>query len=271
LLLERPFQSSWKPKTILHPHRGKGLKKILILLIVLFIAACGSVEPTPTPYPAPELVSEEGMIAYYQMTMADGTLLEYGVVLPDGFTTEERYPVLIAFPPGVQTKAMVEAGMGYWGTEGQARGWVVVSPIAPGGTLFFQGSEQYVPEFLQRIEAIYPPERGTFHLAGVSNGGISAFRIATMLPEKFASITAVPGFPQPADFNQLDKLTNIPITMYVGENDSSWVERMTATEAELQRLGGQVSLTIVPNEGHVIQSITGADLYDLLDSYQRSE
>lgn len=211
------------------------------------------------------------MITYYQMTMADGTSLEYGVVLPDNFVEGETYPVLLAFPPGPQTRAMVAAGNGYWGAEAQVRGWVVVSPAAPDGTLFFQGSEQYLPEFVQRIEAIYPPEGGRLHVGGVSNGGISAFRIATMMPERFASITAVPGFPQTADFEQLDKLTHIPVTMYVGENDTSWVERMTATEAELQRLGGQVSLTVVPNEGHVIQSLTGADLYDVLDSYRGSE
>ena len=91
-------------------------------------------------------------------------------------------------------------------SQRQSRGWVVVSPIASDGTLFFQGSEQYLPEFLERIAAIYPPEGGKFHVAGVSNGGISSFRIATMMPEWFASITAVPDFPQTADFNQLDKL-----------------------------------------------------------------
>ncbi len=211
------------------------------------------------------------MITYYQMTMADGTLLQFGVVLPDNFVAGETYPVLLAFPPGPQTKAMVEAGMGYWGAEGQARGWVVLSPIAPGGTLFFQGSEQYLPEFVQRIETLYPPEGGKLHVSGVSNGGISAFRIAILLPEKFASITAVPGFPQTTDFDQLNKLTDIPVTLYVGENDTSWVERMTATEAELQRLGGQVSLSIVPNEDHVIQSLTGEALYDVLDAYRVSQ
>lgn len=246
-------------------------KTVLIVLCILFLAACGAAEPTPTPYPAPELVSEEGMVTYYQMTMADGTPLEYGVVLPDDYVIGETFPVLLAFPPGPQTKAMVEAGNGYWGAEAQARGWIVVSPIAPGGTLFFQGSEQYLPEFVQRIEAIYPPEGGKLHVSGVSNGGISSFRIATMMPEKFASITAVPGFPQTADFEQLDKLTHIPIVLYVGENDTSWVERMTATADELKRLGGQVSLTIVPNEGHVIQSLTGTELYDVLDSFRESE
>ena len=246
-------------------------KTVLIVLNILFLVSCGTAEPTPTPYPAPEFVSEAGMITYYQMTMADGTPLQYGVVLPDNFVEGETYPVLLAFPPGPQTKEMVEAGMGYWSAEGQARGWVIASPIAPNDTLFFQGSEKYLPEFVQRIEVIYPPEGGKFHVAGVSNGGISSFRIAIRMPEKFASITAVPGFPQASDFDQLDKLTGIPIAMYVGENDTSWVERMAATEAELQRLGGQVSLTVVPNEGHVIQSLTGVELYDVLNSYRGNE
>lgn len=241
------------------------VQRILILCCV-FLAACGQV--APTPFPQPELLSEEGMIRYFQMTMADGTPLAYGVVLPDDYSAGESYPLLLAFPPGPQTKAMVAAGNGYWGAEAQARGWVVVSPIAPNDTLFFQGSEQYLPEFLQRIAALYPPEGEKFHVAGVSNGGISSFRIATMMPEQVASITAVPGFPHTADFEQLDKLTSIPIALYVGENDTRWVERMTDAEAELTRLGGQVSLTIVPNEGHVIQSLTGAELYDLLDSYR---
>jgi dipeptidyl aminopeptidase/acylaminoacyl peptidase len=240
----------------------------VFLLVSLLLVACGAAEPSPTPYPTPEMVSEEGMITYFQMTMADGTLLEYGVVLPNNYDENETYPLLLAFPPGPQTKGMVVAGNGYWGAEAQKRGWVVVSPIAPGGTLFFQGSEQYLAEFMERIEAIYPPEGGKFHLAGVSNGGISTFRVATMMPGRVASITAVPGFPQAADFDQLDKLSDIPIVLYAGENDTSWVERMTATEAELQRLGGQVRFTIVPDEGHVIQSLTGAELYDLLDFYR---
>lgn len=210
------------------------------------------------------------MITYFEMVMADGTPLEYAVVLPANYQEGETYPVLLAFPPGSQTRAMVVAGNQYWGAEAQSRGWVVVSPVALGGTLFFQGAEHYLPEFLQRIAAIYPPEGEKFHVAGISNGGISAFRIATMMPEKFASLTAVPGFPQTADFDQLNKLTDLPITMYVGENDDSWVERMVETEAELKRVGGQVTLTIVPNGGHFIQSLTGAELYDILETYREN-
>jgi hypothetical protein len=83
-------------------------KTALIVISILFLAACGPAGPDPTPYPTPVLLSEEGMITYYQMSMADGTILEYGVVLSHNFVAGETYPVLIAFPPGPQTKAMVE-------------------------------------------------------------------------------------------------------------------------------------------------------------------
>jgi hypothetical protein len=259
-----------------------GMIKRLVLgfALVLIGAACAESATSPTPmptatavpYPSPEQIGAEGMITYYQMMMADETILEYGVVLPPDYDATRESPVLLALPPGPQTKAMVVAGVdGYWGREGQNRGWVVISPIAPEGVLFFNGSERLLPEFLDRIAALYPPEGGKFHLAGISNGGISAFRIAVAQPERFHSLTAVPGFPQTADFDKLEQLTAIPIALFVGESDASWVERMEATAAELDRLGGQVSLEIVPNEGHVIQSLNGGKrLYDILEANRPS-
>ena len=47
-----------------------------------------------------------------------------------------------------------------------ARGWVVVSPAAPNGQLFFQGAEALVPELLDWIETWVTPESGRFHIVG---------------------------------------------------------------------------------------------------------
>ena len=70
--------------------------------------------------------------------MNDGTPLRYTIVLPTVFTPAKTYPVLLAMPPGPQTEAMVEAGLNYWRLEAQKRGWIVISPIAPDGVLFFK-------------------------------------------------------------------------------------------------------------------------------------
>jgi len=269
----------------------------LILLFALFslfalaLAGCasnsgtesvGEQEKTPTteavapsataiPLIPPTLIAEEGITSYYEIELQDGTVLQYGVVLPNEFDASQTYPILLALPPGGQNQSMVVAGIdGFWGQEGQKRGWIVISPIAPNGTLFFQGSESLIPEFLVHMEQQYQAEGGKYHLAGISNGGISTFRVGGNYPDLFHSMMVLPGFPRSEeDFQHLDSLKDIPVTMFVGEGDTSWIPRMQETEERLSALGGQVSLEIVAGEGHLISSLQGGErLYDLLQSFR---
>jgi pimeloyl-ACP methyl ester carboxylesterase len=88
-------------------------------------------------------------------------------------------------------------------------------------------------------------------------------------PQRYWSLVVLPGQPySQADFNKLVALTAMPVVMFVGEQDSDWLTGMQRTEAELTRLGGQVTLEVVPNEGHVIHSLSGARLFDLLESFR---
>jgi hypothetical protein len=48
------------------------------------------------------------------------------------------YPVLLALPPGDQSKELVAAGLRlYWEAQAKKRGCVVISPAAPEGTSFY--------------------------------------------------------------------------------------------------------------------------------------
>ena len=266
--------ASWKRGRILLLRKTPGLW----LFLVFSLAACGSAVIAPGTTAETELDTavslatplEAPVMRYETMTMAEGTAVRYAIVLPAGFTPEQPYPTLLALPPGGQTQAMVEAGLSYWQAEAQNRGWVVVSPVAPDGVLFFQGSETLLPEFMDRIMETVAVENGRFHLAGISNGGRSAFRIAIAEPERFQSLLVAPGFPPTDDdFAQLDKLANLPIAMFVGENDAPWVTQMQAAANELRRLGARISLEIVPGEGHVIQSLRdGVHLFDFFDAHR---
>ena len=60
------------------------------------------------------------------------------------------------------------------------------------------------------------------YLFGVSNDGVSAFRMATLNPERFHSITIFPGWPKPADEKRFDSVSDIPINFQVGETDARW-------------------------------------------------
>jgi predicted peptidase len=124
---------------------------------------------------------------FEELELEGGQKLAYALVLPKGFDPVRSYPALLALPPGGQDRAMVEAGLErYWGEAAAERGWIVVSPVAPRLT-FFQGAETQLPALLEHVRSRYTIERGRFHLAGVSMGGISAFRLALDRPELYAA------------------------------------------------------------------------------------
>ena len=80
-------------------------------------------------------------------------------------------------------------------------------------------------------------------------------------------MVVLPGFaPTAADVEKLDRLAAIPVHMFVGETDTSWIEGAETVRETLEGHGGDVSLTIAPGEGHIIQSLTGGELFDLLDA-----
>jgi hypothetical protein len=218
---------------------------------------------------SPALIESEAIMRYETIELSDGTTLEYAVVLPANFDAGQEYPILLAMPPGSQTRSMVDFGLeGYWADGAIENGWIVLSPVAPNGQLYFKGSEHLVPEFLAAMAEQYRPEGGKVHIAGVSNGGISSFRIAGQHPELFHSLLALPGFPQTEDDRMnLDALASIPVAMFVGDSDASWIGPMEAAADQLTAQGGDALFEIVPGENHVIENLTGGErLFELLES-----
>ena len=205
---------------------------------------------------------------YQSFAAADGTRIDYAVVLPQDYRPGESYPVMLAFPPGPQTKAMVEAGLRYWEAEGARRGYVVVSPVAPPQGLFFRGGAAYLADLFAEIADNYNIAGGKVHVSGISNGGISAFEAAAAFPEFIETITVLPGYPATGN-KGLERLKAVPLIMFAGERDQGWISRMDATAKAMRRLGGDVHFEIVPGEGHVIQSLAGRNasrLFDLIEA-----
>jgi pimeloyl-ACP methyl ester carboxylesterase len=208
---------------------------------------------------------------YQAIPVSSNTTLEYALILPEYLSSDRSYPVLLALPPGEQGSYQVEwAIKKYWIQQSILRNWIVVSPLAPAGKYFHEGSEIYIPVLMDTLQQRYHVEGERFHLAGISNGGLSAFRIAVQYPERIRSLTVFPGFPPSADdYAHLDRLRDIPVTLYVGALDSSeWINEMDSTAAILHDLGGQVTFKVFPNEGHVINSLTSEMLFDLLDQFR---
>jgi poly(3-hydroxybutyrate) depolymerase len=200
-----------------------------------------------------------------------GTTVEYKVVLPEPYDANRAYPAVFAFPGGPQTmnivNGMVERN---WRAEAERRGYIVVIPAAPNGVLFFEGSEKIFPEFLKRLLMDYKIQDGKFHMAGISNGGISAFHVAALHPEYFVSITGMPGYlidPAPARMNAISKMC---INMYVGELDSGWREDMEGQYKEFLSKGFKAKFSVEKGQGHVMRTLEGAGARRVFDNFDQA-
>ncbi len=240
-----------------------------LVFFVLAVAGCSSSTSTSTPAdetPEPEIVViVPGGSALGAVTI-DETELTYVTITPADFAIGDGAPVLLAFPPGRQDEDItVRFTTGTYEAEAVKRGWVVVSPVAPNGTLFFDGSEEFVPGLVEWINSWVDADGGTLHVTGASNGGLSAFRSVGLYPELFASIVVFPGYPfTAADEKNIEEFDG-PIRMFVGADDSGWVEPMEEVFKRLSDQNADVSFEAFPGAGHTIEALAdGVRLFDEL-------
>ena len=185
------------------------------------------------------------------LTTPRGKKLEYYLSLPENFDANKTYRTILAIPPGAQNKNEVEPYMP-WIEYFAKQDWIMVCPVTPDGKAFHQGSERHLPYLMDNLQNEIKLYGDKFYLLGVSNGGISSFRVGTLHPERFHSITVIPGWPKPADENRLEKIVDIPINFIVGEEDFHWLKKSEEFADALTKMGANVSLEIIPDEGHTV-------------------
>ncbi len=202
--------------------------------------------------------------------LPDGQKIEYGLLLPEGFEKDKEYPILLALPPGQQNKDMVKAGIGLYWERGASEGWLVVSPAAPKGKFFSGDGAELLKQFMDVVGKDFKAEGGKYYVAGVSNGGRSAFSIAGRYPESFHALIGIPGMVTGPDKKYLKKLKDLPMSLYAGANDKSWVQPMEKMVGDLKKLGAaEVTLEIVAGQGHVIRGWEdGKKLFTVLNLWR---
>ena len=211
--------------------------------------------------PRAEIVTETMDVSGIEVT--------YEAVLPDGYDPQQRYPGVLAFPGGGQTLGIVESMIERnWRGEAETRGYIVVSPAAPPDGLFFQGGDAVFPALLDRLLERFPVDRTRFHVAGISNGGASAFHVASSYPDYFVSVTGMPGYLPYANDAKIDALASLCIFMHVGERDQQWIETMTYQAQQLTDAGASLRFWIEPNEGHVMRSLQDAGAARLFEHFE---
>jgi predicted esterase len=202
-----------------------------------------------------------------------GYTVDYKVVLPDGYDPAKAYPAILAFGGGPQTMNTVNGILDRnFRAEAEKRGYIVVSPAAPDGDLFFEEGARIFPDFLKMIMADYKIQGGKFHIAGVSNGGISSMYIAAANPQYFLSVTAFPGYLWEPSRAKLDGMSKLCVFMYVGENDEyMWHDEMKAEVEYLRAKGTVARYTVEKGQPHRLDTLAGANAKRLFEGFEETK
>ena len=94
----------------------------------------------------------------------------------------------------------------------------------------------------------------TLTIAGASNGGISAFQIATRYPDAFRTVIGYPGMLDRSVMPRAFLLKSMCTFMHVGDRDAWWVANMQAQAKALEMRGVHVTLTVEKNQNHGLKA-----------------
>jgi len=184
-----------------------------------------------------------------------GLALTYKVLLPAGFDASREYPVVLVFTGGPQLLRMAENTItSDWKPAAEARGYIIVSPGTPDGSLFFQGADRVFPAFLDQIRKDYKVKGGKLHVAGHSNGGISAFHVAARHPSYFATVTGYPGLLDGPDAALAEGLKSMCLFMHVGDMDPGWKDPMERQAKGFASRGYRIRIAVEKNQIHRLKA-----------------
>ena len=204
-------------------------------------------------------------------TEISGTKLDYKVVLPNGYDPAKAYPAILAFGGGSQTMDMVQATLRRnWQEQAETQGYIVILPAAPDGDLFFESGDRVFPAFIVKILGDYKIQQNKLHIAGVSNGGLSAFHIAALYPQYFWSVTGLPGFLDDPSPEHLRALSKLCIYMYAGEMDPGWLRSEQQQAAKFRSEGYTVEFNEEKGEGHVMRTLDGKGAARLFKQFEQA-
>jgi predicted esterase len=154
--------------------------------------------------------------------------------------------------------------------QADKHGYIVAVLSAPAAGRFYEGGAVVFPAFLDKLLAEYKIRGGKFHIAGISNGGLSSFHIAASYPKYFWSVTGFPGYLINASPERLSALQGMCLNMHVGELDTEWLKTMQMQAAIFRDKGMKVRFTIEKGQGHVMTTLEGAGAARLFDQFDEA-
>ncbi len=182
------------------------------------------------------------------LTMADGSAIKTFLFYPKN-SGEGPWPLTILMSGGSANEYVVRAQL-WLGYELATRGWAIAVPVSPDGNGFFGASGERIPEIIDIMQQTPEITEGKTLLVGVSNGGASAFEIASAHPERYYGVVAVPGIIKKDQ--TIGQFKGLPIYLRIGENDFlNWNRHLESVTDRLTEAGANVNAKLVAGGNHV--------------------
>ena len=216
-----------------------------------------------------------------KFTAKDGTSIEYKIMAPKTIEDGRKYPLILALHGrGGSTAAAAKLAS----TELREKFpcFVMVPESTKDGNWVQsprrakkkKSSKAMLPAALEALDALikkHPIDTNRIYVTGQSMGGVGTFGAISLRPKMFAAAIPVAGGWDPAE---ADKLKNIPIWVFHGDNDkvvpTQYSQDMVAA---LKEAGGSPKYTEFKGVGHSSWGRTydSSDTWDWLFKQKKNQ
>lgn len=183
---------------------------------------------------------------WIRLPMESGAGVSIAVVRPEATPRG----VVVAFPWGAGDASLLLGLIdSYWDQAAPAAGYAVVG-VETYGPGLEEDAAAMMSAVMGWIDENFAGAADDIVMTGASAGGIGVFHAALAVPDRVGGIIAMPG--RYAGEESLEPLSGMPVWMMVGEGDTRWVDGSESTAERLRDAGADVTLEILPGQGHVL-------------------
>jgi predicted peptidase len=175
---------------------------------------------------------------------------KYLLSLPGAYSDKEKWPLLLYLHGGMGRGDDLEKLMWYpvpkMLREGKSLPFVVIVPQCPEGGMWTD--TEMLMALVDQVIADYSVDPDRVYLVGYSMGGHGAWYLAYSYPNRFAAVAPMSGMSNPW---WATRLKDVPIwAFHGGKDDRVPVSETEGMVAALEKEGGNVKATIVPDRVH---------------------
>jgi predicted peptidase len=198
--------------------------------------------------------------------------LKYLLYLPNEYTKEKKFPVLLFLhgsgERGNDTELVKKHGPPKLIEEGKEFPFIIISPQCPRG---LNWTPKPLNELINEVVYEFNGDENRIYVTGISMGGYATWALAIAFPDEFAAVAPICGG---GDTKLVNRIKKLPIWAFHGAKDDivpiSESEEMVS---ELQKIKGDIRFTVYEDADHDswTRTYNNQELYDWLLKHKRKQ